>query len=245
MTAHQFPSPLLYGNPSMSRPSDHSELWTLIRAIASGDTRKAIRLLEMSPQLAVRTVQVAATRENAKAYFLDAIEHYVYGGDTAVHVAAAAYGTGIAKELITRGANPRARNRLGAEPMHYAAVGSPGSKHWDPAAQAAIVEFLISAGADPNSGDRAGVTPLHRAVRTRCAAAVRALLTHGADPRAKSNSGSMPLHLAVQTTGRGGSGTEGARQQQTEIIRLLVSHGARWTDKDGRGKTAKDRTALA
>jgi ankyrin repeat protein len=104
-----------------------------------------------------------------------------------------------------------------------------------------VIDVLIDAGADPNAADKRATAPIHCAVRTRCAAAVRVLLAHGADPRAKTATGSMPLHLAVQTTGRGGSGTAGARTQQEEIIRLLIDHGARLTDTDGRGKTADDR----
>ena len=61
---------------------------------------------------------------------------------------------------------------------------------------------------------------MHRAVRTRCAAAVSVLLAHGADPRRENGSGSTPLHLAVQTTGRGGSGTVSAKEQQARIIHL-------------------------
>jgi hypothetical protein len=41
----------------------------------------------------------------------------------------------------------------------------------------------------------------------------------------------------VQTTGRGGSGSDEARQQQAAIIRLLLERGARPTDRDARGKT--------
>jgi ankyrin repeat protein len=81
------------------------------------------------------------------------------------------------------------------------------------------------------------VTPLHRAVRTRCAAAVRLLIDHGADARQVNARGSTPLHLAVQTTGRGGSGRAEARQQQTEIIRLLIANGARATDRGAHGRT--------
>jgi hypothetical protein len=40
----------------------------------------------------------------------------------------------------------------------------------------------------------------------------------------------------VQTTGRGGSGSERARQQQAGIIKLLLERGAKPTDKDGCGK---------
>jgi len=46
----------------------------------------------------------------------------------------------------------------------------------------------------------------------------------------------MPLHLAVHTTGRGGSGSPQAREQQTGIIRLLLLRGARVTDQDRQGK---------
>ena len=93
----------------------------------------------------------------------------------------------------------------------------------------------MSIGADPNAVDRSGVAPLHRAVRTRSLAAVRALLD-GAHARQPNKSGSTPLHLAVQTTGRGGSGSPQAREQQTGIVRLLLERGASVTDRDGRGK---------
>jgi ankyrin repeat protein len=178
-----------------------------------------------------------ATRSSATSYYFKEIEHYVYAGDTALHVAAAAYRTDIAKELVRQGADVSARNRRGAEPIHYAATGQPGSARWDPRAQAAIVAYLLRAGSDPNAADKSGVTPLHIAVRTRCAAAARVLLANGADPRRKNGSGSTPLHLAVQNTGRGGSGTAAALEQQREIIRLLVDHGARPSDTDSRGKT--------
>jgi ankyrin repeat protein len=94
----------------------------------------------------------------------------------------------------------------------------------------------VSAGADPNALDRSGVAPLHRAVRTRSLAAVRALLNGGAHPRQSNKSGSTPLHIAVQTTGRGGSGSPQAREQQAGIVRLLLERGARATDRDGRGR---------
>jgi ankyrin repeat protein len=87
--------------------------------------------------------------------------------------------------------------------------------------------------------DKSGVAPLHRAARTRSLAAVRALLDGGANPRARNKNDSTPLHLAVRTTGRGGSGSEHARQQQAGIIKLLLERGARLADKDGRGKQVR------
>ena len=128
--------------------------------------------------------------------------------------------------MIARGADVRARNRRGAELLHYAVDGGPGLPAWNPSAQTKIIARLIRAGADPNAVDKSGVAPLHRAVRNRCAAAVSALIDGGADPRAPYRNGSTPLLLATQNTGRGGSGSAEAKAQQKEILRLLMEHGA-------------------
>jgi ankyrin repeat protein len=167
-----------------------------------------------------------ATRQAAKQNFFDRILHYMYEGDTALHMAAAAYETCMTEELIARGADVRARNRRGAEPLHYAVDGGPGLPAWNPSAQTKIIARLIRAGADPNAVDKSGVAPLHRAVRNRCAAAVRALIDGGADPQAANRNGSTPMLLATQNTGRGGSGSAEAKAQQVEILRLLMEHGA-------------------
>ena len=218
---------------------DQGTLLNLFQVIASGDQQKTLQVLAKSPEL-VRTAGTAgATRYNASAYFLKEIGHYVYPGDTALHIASAAYDLEIARELLSRGAGVRARNRRGAESLHYAADGAPGKRFW-PKRQSAIIGFLIRAGADPNSEDKSGVMPLHRAVRTRCAAAVLALIENGADPLRRNGSGSTPLHLAVQNTGRGGSGSAIAREEQAKIIRILLDHGAKLTDADHAGKSVKE-----
>ena len=209
-----------------SRDGLNEDLWLLFRAIATGDGATASGLLAAFPQLALEASPTGATRSSSTPYYFEAIGHYVYAGHTALHVAGAAYQTEIAKELVGLGADSSARNRRGAQPIHYACMGQPASDTWNPKAQEAIVSYLLSAGADPNATDKSGVTPLHRAVRTRCAAAVRVLLANGADPRRKNGSGSTPLHLAVHNTGRGGSGTAAASEQQRQIIPLLLEHGA-------------------
>jgi ankyrin repeat protein len=58
----------------------------------------------------------------------------------------------------------------------------------------------------------------------------------GADVSQRNRSGSTPLHLAVQTTGRGGSGSTQAREQQAAIVSFLLERGARVTDRDGHGR---------
>jgi ankyrin repeat protein len=198
----------------------------LARAIAAGDETAVLALLAASPQLATVSLARGAARHAARTYFLDPIGHYLYAGQTALHVAAAAYQGEIVRKLVALGADIRAKDRRGSEPLHYAAVGTPGSRTWNPDAQAATIASLIAAGADPNAVNMDDVTPLHRAVRTRCAAAVRALLDGGADPRARNGHGSTPVDLATRTTGRGGSGSPEAKAQQVEIVRLLEQRGA-------------------
>jgi hypothetical protein len=153
--------------------------------------------------------------------YLEEIEHQLYAGDTALHIAAAAYEAGIARELVSAGAITMAANRRGAVPLHYAVDGNPGSARWNPPAQQETVRCLIELGADANAVDKNGTTPLHRAVRNRCTPAVRALLEVGADPCATNRRGSTAIQLARWTTGRGGSGSAEARAQQAEILGLL------------------------
>lgn len=212
----------------------------LFGAIASRDRSLVSRLLAQSPALACQASGAGATRQNASAYYFEQIFHYAYAGDTALHIAAAAHDPDIVNALIARGADVRARNRRGAEPLHYATDGIPGSSNWNPDVQATVVQLLIRAGADPNCVDKDGGAPIHRAVRTRCAAAVRALLANGAEPRMKNKGGSTPLHLAVQNTGRGGTGSSPSRAQQMEIIKLLLNHGAQHSDKNAADRSVED-----
>ena len=119
------------------------------------------------------------------------------------------------------GADVAATNRRGAQPLHYAVDGGPTAARWDPDAQRATVLCLVELGADPNATDKNGTTPLLRAIRNRCAPAVAVLLESGADPNARNKRGSTAMQLAKGTTGKGGSGSPAAREQQQEIIRLL------------------------
>jgi ankyrin repeat protein len=149
----------------------------------------------------------------------------VYSGDTALHIAAAAYQAHVVRELVDGGAITATANRRGAQPLHYAVDGTPGSARWNPASQQETVQYLVELGADPNAVDKNGTTPLHRAVRNRCAAAVKTLLDLGADPHATNRSGSTAWQLAHLTTGRRGSGSADAQAQQREIVELLRAAG--------------------
>jgi ankyrin repeat protein len=194
--------------------------------IVQGDTAGTFGCLREDPKLATAALCIGATRASAKQFFFREIGHYVYGGDTLLHVAAAAHSPAIATRLLELGADCRARNRRGAEPLHYAADGNPLSGQ----DQADVIALIVSAGGDPNATDKSGVAPLHRAVRCRSLAAVRALLDAGADVRLPNRSGSTPLFLAVRDTGKRGSGTPEARQRQAAIVEFLQARGAGFSD---------------
>ena len=165
-----------------------------VRYVVGGDLAEVSRRLAASPSFAATPSKDGATRQDASTFFFTEIYHYLYPGDTALHMAAAAFQRPVAELLVAHEAYCRAKNCHGAEPLHYAA----DTNHWDPMAQADTIKYLLLVGADPNGLDNSGVAPLHRAVRTRSSPAVQALLAGGASPTAPNKAGSTPLHLAVQ-----------------------------------------------
>jgi hypothetical protein len=216
------------------KPDDDRVLIALVRAIAADEQNVIVTLLTADPSLALQSLAAGATRANAAEHYIEDVEHYLYEGDTALHAAAAAYRRDAALRLLAKGADVMARNRRGAQPLHYAADGGPTLRTWDPRAQAETVACLLQAGADPNAFDKSGVAPIHRAVRTRSTGAVRELLGGGADPRLKNKAGSTPLDLASMTTGRSGSGTPAAKREQEAIIRLLEEAPVRLSTRASR-----------
>jgi hypothetical protein len=194
-------------------------LLELMRAIARGDPID--RDLDATPALATARLAGGATRQNPTDSFLAEISHYAYDGDTLLHIAAAAYAGALVGQLAEMGADVAAVNRRGQQPLHYAVDGMPGSPTWNAATQVETVAALLARGADPDAIDKNGTTPLMRAVRNRCALAVAALLDAGADPKLRNKRGSTAVQLAGWTTGRGGSGTPEAREQQQQIVALL------------------------
>jgi hypothetical protein len=200
--------------------TDNLALTQLMRAIGSGQRDVALQMLTATPGLAVAAL-TKGSRSSSDEFFLEACSAQIYFGHTALHVAASAYDVETARRLVAAGADVRARNRRGAEPLHAATSGSPGGPRWDPPAQIAIITYLLDVGADLEAAAEGGVTPLHRAVRNRCSAAVRVLLAAGADPRRTNKNGSTALTLAQWTTGRGGTGSAEAKREQAAIIQML------------------------
>ncbi len=194
---------------------DEPDLTALFALIATNDRPAALQAIDGMPGL------VTARLGRADEFFLEERRAQVYEGDTALHAAAFSNDRDIARDLVERGADVRARNRRGAEPLHAAVIGSPGSTTWDPRRQGATIAYLVEAGADPDATAAGGVAPLHRAVRNRCSAAVDALLLAGADPSITNDRGSSAIDLARHTTGRGGTGSPEAKAEQEIILELL------------------------
>jgi ankyrin repeat protein len=172
---------------------------------------------------------------------IENIVHWIYSGDTALHLAAAGYRVELVRLLLAAGADPNSKkNHRQSGPLHYAADGYITGPDWDAKRQVKTIQCLLDAGADINAQDKNGATPLHRAVRTRCAAAVKCLLERGSDATRKNKPGSTPFHLAVQNTGRGGTGAEAAIAAQRVIIQEFLSFGLNPALKDGKGKSVLD-----
>lgn len=205
----------------------------LLAAIVKEDLHRVRTLLSEDPRLATALIRKAVLYESG-------IYHWIYVGDTALHLAAAGHRVECVLSLLECGADPNAAtNRRRSGPLHYAADGFLDGPAWDSRKQVATLCGLLDHGADLHLQDANGATALHRAVRTRCAAAVRFLLGAGADPEASNRSGSTPFHLAVQNTGRCGSGSEAAVGAQREIIEAFLARGVSPDLHIGSGKSVR------
>ena len=206
-------------------------MYTMLSAIIDDDANAVKRILEAQPSL------ISCLIETPKLY-TTGIYHWIYVGDTPLHMAAAGYRVEIVKLLLKSGADPNAaRNHRKSTPLHYAADGFITGPAWHEERQVLTLKTLIQNGGNIHAQDMNGATPLHRAVRTRCVAAVRFLLDAGSDPAMKNKSGSTPFHLAVQNTGRGGSGEQKAIDAQREIIEEFIARGVSRQLKDSKGRS--------
>ena len=204
----------------------------ILAAIVEDDRAVVRKLIKADPGLTTRLVSEARLYESK-------IVHWIYVGDTALHLAAAGHRVELVRLLLAAGADPNsAKNHRQSGPLHYAADGN--GPDWNTTRQVQTIQCLLDAGADIDAQDKNGASPLHRAVRTRCASAVKCLLERGADARLKNKPGSTPFHLAVQNTGRGGTGAEAAKAAQRQIIQDFLSFGLSPTIRDGKGKSVFD-----
>ena len=127
--------------------------------------------------------------------------------------------------LVAAGANARAKDSNGNQPLYHAAYNQNSE------ASAAAVAALVAAGGDVRAKDNDGIQPLHLAAANQnaaaAAAAVAALVAAGADLNGSSSDGNRPLHLA--------------RHLDTAL--LLVRLGASLSMRDNNGGTALEAAA--
>src|SRR5437016_4667605 len=108
----------------------------LFDAIVAANLSAARKVLADEPALVAYTVP--ADR------LIESIPHWMYFGDTPLHLAAAALKDRIVDLLLERGANPRAINRRGASPLHYVCDPRPHARGvWNPESQARIIDRLV------------------------------------------------------------------------------------------------------
>jgi ankyrin repeat protein len=108
-------------------------------------------MLDQTPGLATYPLRVGASRQDPRPYFLIPIRHYVYTGDTALHVSA----------LIDRGADPLLMNKSGSTPLHLAVQNTGKSNSGSGPAkeeQHRIIVLLLGHGASSTDLDAKGKT---------------------------------------------------------------------------------------
>jgi uncharacterized protein len=127
----------------------------------------------------------------------------------------------FAARLLTAGASPETRDRIGTTPLAHAAR----------AGQRKLVELFLAGGAPINARDISGATALYLATESERPTTVALLLAKGADPDLPGPSGLTPLAVA-------------ALKGNDRIAEQLLSHHADPNVPDEAGKTAMTYAAV-
>ncbi len=125
-------------------------------------------------------------------------------GSTALHWAAHRDDLKNAFLLLGAGADVKAANDLGVQPLWLACING----------SAPLVRVLLGAGADPNTVPSSGETPLMHAARSGSVDAVKLLLLHGAEVNAKTP---VEEQTALMWA---------LAEKHAEVSRTLIEHGA-------------------
>jgi len=109
----------------------------------------------------------------------------------------------VARLLLSMGADPNIRNRVGSTPLMLAAQHNKFK----------VAEVLLDAGADPNRDGMFGITTMHFAAAGNLYEEIKWLVDKGAELNKATSYGSTPLHWA-------------AEKGHTESVKVLLDLGA-------------------
>ena len=158
------------------------------------------------------------------------------------------------KRLLAAGADVNAEESKGKTALIEAASGFNRVAH-----RIEIVKLLLAAGADANAMDDSGMTALHYVVKGGNIEIIKLLLAAGANVSAKDNSGNLALHTAIgygailkaklllaagaDVNMLGGVNDKpalmyAATGKRTNLLKLLLEHGADINFADKQGNTA-------
>ena len=112
----------------------NADLLAFMRTIAA-DHERASAVLSESPELATSSLEKAPAGTPIDEVFLAECGTQIYVGDTALHVAAAAYDVGLAERLVDLGADVRARNRRARSHSTPRRGAAPGRRSGIPPAR--------------------------------------------------------------------------------------------------------------
>lgn len=87
-----------------------------VQFVLDGDEDEVSHRLSATPVLATTASPVGASRQEATTFFFTKIAHYLYAGDTALHMAAAAFSRPMAELMVSHGADCRAQTIIGGGP---------------------------------------------------------------------------------------------------------------------------------
>src|SRR6059036_1302291 len=116
----------------------------ILTAILDDDRSRVEKLLKADPRLATSLIDAARLYQSK-------ILHWIYVGDTALHLAAAGYCVELVRLLLAAGADPNStKNHRQSRPLHYAADGYINSSAWNAKRQVQTIQCLLDAGAAIN-----------------------------------------------------------------------------------------------
>src|SRR6267142_5608532 len=122
----------------------------LLAAIIDDDRATVKELLTQDRSLAAALIKKPRLCQSK-------IFHWIYVGDTPLHLAAAGYRFEIIQLLLAAGADPNAAmNHRESGPLHYAADTCSSSPAWSAGKQVETIRCLLKAGARINAQDKNG-----------------------------------------------------------------------------------------